>query len=81
MPGLARQTGGRPFEFPDPAKFEGTDEQKRAFFAKVYGLINSALSISVSLRPERSNPLCVNKGLPPSAKQSKSLALNRAAPD
>lgn len=38
-------------------KFEGTHQQKRAFFAKVYGMINNALSMSVSLRPERLDPI------------------------
>ncbi len=40
------------WSFPDPAKFEGSDEQKRAFFTKVYGMINNALSLFVSLRLE-----------------------------
>lgn len=42
--------------FPDPAKFEGTDEQKRAFFTKVYGMINNALSLFVSSQPELLDP-------------------------
>lgn len=45
------------WSFPDPAKFEGTDEQTRAFFAKVYGMINNALSMLVSLRPETLDPV------------------------
>jgi protein-tyrosine-phosphatase len=44
------------WSFPDPAKFEGPDKQKRAFFTKVYGNINNALSMFVSLRPETLDP-------------------------
>jgi arsenate reductase len=44
------------WSFPDPARFDGTDQQKRAFFAKVYGMINNALSMFVSLRPEALEP-------------------------
>ena len=35
--------------FPDPADFEGTDAEKRAFFADVYGQIHNRISIFVSL--------------------------------
>jgi arsenate reductase (thioredoxin) len=35
--------------FPDPARFEGTEPEKRALFADVYGQIHNRLSIFVSL--------------------------------
>ena len=35
--------------FPDPAAFEGSDAEKRAFFADVYGQIHNRVSILVSL--------------------------------
>ena len=44
------------WSFPDPAKYEGSDEQKRAFFTKVYGMINNALSMFVSLQLEVLDP-------------------------
>ncbi|MFQ5937771.1 MAG: arsenate reductase ArsC [Acidiferrobacterales bacterium] len=37
------------WNFPDPAKFEGTKDQTRAFFQEVYGRISHALSIFVNL--------------------------------
>lgn len=35
--------------FPDPAQFQGTEAEKRALFADVYGQIHNRLSIFVSL--------------------------------
>ena len=35
--------------FPDPAHFQGTEAEKRALFADVYGQIHNRLSIFVSL--------------------------------
>ncbi len=35
--------------FPDPAKFEGPEEQKRKFFTAVYGQIANALAAFVTL--------------------------------
>ena len=44
---------GRPatahWSFPDPAKFEGPEAEKRKFFAEVYGQINKALAVFVNL--------------------------------
>ena len=37
------------WSFPDPAKFEGPEEQKRKFFNKGYGQINTALAVFVNL--------------------------------
>ncbi len=37
------------WSFPDPAAFQGPQEQKRSFFMEVYGRINHALSIFVNL--------------------------------
>jgi hypothetical protein len=35
--------------FPDPAAFEGTEAEKRAEFADVYGQIHNRIAIFVSL--------------------------------
>lgn len=35
--------------FPDPAAFQGTEAEKRAEFADVYGQIHNRISIFVSL--------------------------------
>lgn len=37
------------WSFPDPAKFEGRETEKRKFFDRVYGQINKALSVFVNL--------------------------------
>jgi arsenate reductase len=37
------------WSFPDPAKFEGPEAEKRKFFTEVYGQINKALAVLVNL--------------------------------
>ncbi len=49
--------------FPDPAHFEGTDAEKRAFFADVYGQIHNRVSIFVSLPITSLDKLTLQKRL------------------
>ncbi|MEE8624836.1 MAG: arsenate reductase ArsC [Acidiferrobacterales bacterium] len=41
------------WDFPDPAKFEGTEAETRAFFTEIYGRINNTLSVFVNLPLEK----------------------------
>ncbi len=49
--------------FPDPAAFEGSEAEKRALFADVYGQINNRVSIFVNLPIESLDNLALKERL------------------
>ena len=49
--------------FPDPAAFEGSEAEKRALFAEVYGQINNRVSIFVNLPIESLDNLALKERL------------------
>ena len=49
--------------FPDPAAFEGTDAERSAMFADVYGQIHNRVSIFVSLPIASLDKLTLQKRL------------------
>ena len=49
--------------FPDPAEFDGTDSEKHALFADVYGQIHNRVSIFVSLPMRSLDKLSLQKRL------------------
>lgn len=51
------------WRFEDPAKFEGTEAEKRAFFARVYGYIANRIGIFVSLPIESLDRLNLQRRL------------------
>jgi arsenate reductase len=58
---------GRPatahWGFPDPAAFQGSDDDKRAFFAEVYGRIEKRLEAFAALNLDRLDPARLRKAL------------------
>jgi arsenate reductase len=58
---------GRPatahWGFPDPAAFQGTEAEKRAFFARVYDMIEKRLQAFVALDLDRLDPARLKQAL------------------
>lgn len=58
---------GRPatahWGFPDPAAFQGTEAEKRAFFGRVYDMIEKRLQAFVALDLDRLDPARLRKAL------------------
>jgi protein-tyrosine-phosphatase len=49
--------------FPDPAAFKGTEAETRAFFARIYGMIERRLSLFVSLPVASLDRLSLDRSL------------------